>query len=288
MTDLAATAPAVTAPVHHEPEVLELTGEITPIPQLLRDLVKHWRLLPVLAKQDFTSKYRSASLGLAWSVFLPLFQGAILAVVFTKIVRVHTAAAYPVFVIAAMNTWSYFSSSFQTASTAIVDTGGLAGRIYFPRLLCAGMPAASGFPSYAISNVVLLILALAYGVGLHWSMLALPAVMLMTGVLASLFAAVVTMMHVYYRDVRYVVTALMIIWFYATPVIYPLSFVRNLRPLLVANPATGLVEAARWSIFSNATSAGSAIAVTAGWFVAAVIVALFVYRKHERIAVDRL
>lgn len=278
----AATATAVDRPV------LDLTGEITPIRELLAGLRRHWRLLPVLARQDFTARYRSASLGLAWSVFLPLFQGAILAVVFTHVVRVHTTTSYPVLVISGMNTWAYFSTSFSTGSTAIVDTAGLAGRVYFPRLLCAAMPSASGMPSYAIANAVLIVLAVGFGVGLHLTMLALPLVMLLAGALATVLAAVVSVLHVYYRDVRYVVTALMIAWFYATPVIYPITLVHQLRPLLVANPATGLVQAARWSVTGSAASAGAAILVTVGWTVGAALLALFVYRRQERIAVDRL
>lgn len=284
MSDLAPPAPDTVTAL----PVLELSGEVTPVRRLLRDLAGHWPLLAVLARQDFTARYRSASLGLAWSVFLPLFQGAILAVIFTRVVRVHGTPSYPVFVVAGMNTWSYFSTSFQTASTSIVDTGGLAGRVYFPRLLCPAMPAASGLPSYAIANVVLIVLALAFGVGLHPQLLALPLVMLLAGVLASMLAAVVTMLHVYYRDVRYVVTALLIVWFYGTPVIYPITLVHQLRPLLVANPATGLVQAVRWCVFGHADSAGAAIAVTGGWLVVATVVALAVYRRHERIAVDRL
>lgn len=268
--------------------VLELGGEVTPIPQLLGDLVRHWRLLPVLARQDFVARYRSASLGLVWSIFLPLFQGAILAVVFTKVVRIHVDTSYPVFVIAGMNTWNYFTTSFTTGSTAVVDNGGLASRVYFPRLLCAAMPVASGFISYAIANAVLVILVFGFGVGWHVTLLALPVVMLLPALLCTCLAAFVAMLHVYFRDVRYVVTALMLVWFYATPVIYPLTLVHQLRPLLVANPATGMVQAVRWSVLGSATSAGSAVLVTIAWIVVAATLSLLVYRRHERIAVDRL
>ena len=66
--------------------VLELSGESTPVGELLRGLARSWRLLPMLAKQDYVARYRSAFLGLLWSVFLPLLQGAVLAVVFTHVV----------------------------------------------------------------------------------------------------------------------------------------------------------------------------------------------------------
>ena len=52
--------------------VLELSGESTPVKDLLGGVARSWRLLPMLAKQDYVARYRSAMLGLLWSVFLPL------------------------------------------------------------------------------------------------------------------------------------------------------------------------------------------------------------------------
>src|SRR6201989_876306 len=103
--------------------VLELAGESTPVKDLLRGVARSWRLLPMLAKQDYVARYRSAMLGLLWSVFLPLLQGAVLAVVFTHVVRIHSdAPSYPVFVLAGMTAWAYLSTSWSLGSTAIVDS----------------------------------------------------------------------------------------------------------------------------------------------------------------------
>src|SRR5436305_10109124 len=124
-----------TLPSSAEKPVLELTGETTPLPVLLGDLWSRRSLLPMLAAKDFHSRYRSASLGVLWSVFLPLLQGAVLAAVFTKIVKIHTPYSYPVFVLSGMVTWSYFTQSLSASSTSIVDGAAIAGKVYFPRLL---------------------------------------------------------------------------------------------------------------------------------------------------------
>lgn len=268
--------------------VLELTGESTPLRVLLRDLRRHWRLLPVLARQDFAARYRSASLGLLWSVFLPLFQGAVLAVVFTHVVRIHTGVSYPVFLIAGMNAWTYFNTAFNTGATAIADTGALAGRVYFPRLLLPAMPAAANFPSLAIANVVLVLLMVVFGVPLTWRLVLLPVVMAATAVLAFGFAALAALAHVYFRDVRYLITAGLIIWFYGTPVIYPLHLAKSLQPLVVANPVTGIVQAVRWTVFGTAERVGPAVLVTLAWTCVLLVASLLAFRRHERIAVDRL
>jgi lipopolysaccharide transport system permease protein len=268
--------------------VLELDGESTPVPVLLRDLRRHLHLLPVLARQDFTARYRSATLGMTWSVVLPLLQGTVLAVVFTHIVRINVGASYPVFVIAGVNTWNYFSTSISTGSTSVADTSTLAGRVYFPRLLLPAMPCASGLPSYAIANAVLLILMAAFHVDYTWRLVALPAVMLLAALLAFSVAAITSMLHVYFRDVRYIVTAAILVWFYATPVIYPLTRAHRFEPYLVANPATGLVQTVRWCVLGTATDAGRGIVVSVGWTIGLLLVVVAAYRRYERVAVDRL
>jgi lipopolysaccharide transport system permease protein len=269
--------------------VLELTGETTSLRDLVGGLRRHWRLMPLLARQDFSSRYRSASLGLAWSVFLPLLQAAVIAVVFRQIVRINVSGLnYPVYVLSAVTTWSYFNNSVTLGSTAITDTATLAGRIYFPRMLLPAMPAFSNLIGYGISLIVLLLLMPIEGVTITWRLLLLPALAIGAGLLAIGFAEITALLHVYFRDTRYLVQAANIPWFYATPIIYPLSLAHRLRPVILANPATGLVQAARWIVFGTATDVGLAVLITVGWTLALIAVSLFAYRGHDRNAVDRL
>jgi lipopolysaccharide transport system permease protein len=269
--------------------VLDLTGEATPLARLVGDLWRGRRLLPMLAAKDFHSRYRSASLGVLWSVFLPLVQGAVIAVVFTRVVRVSTGVSYPVFVVSGIVTWSYFSQSLTAGSTAIVDASDMAGKVYFPRLILAGVPALANMVSFAISSAVILILMGLFGVTYQWTLVLLPAAMFLALVLSILISAITMLAHVYFRDVRYIVQATLLVALYATPIIYPLEKAHSLRPLLVfGNPMTGIIQLTRFAVFGKADSLGVAVAVSCAYLVALTLVTLVAYRRHERIAVDRL
>src|SRR3954451_7068135 len=115
--------------------VLELTGSRTPVRVLLADLWQHRDLLAMLARQDYRSRYRSASLGLLWSIFLPLLQGLVIAIVFGKLIGGGQAKVYIPYVVTGVTSFGYLSQSLTAASTSIVDQGAIAGRIYFPRLV---------------------------------------------------------------------------------------------------------------------------------------------------------
>ncbi len=90
--------------------VLDLSGERTAVRPLLVDLFRHRDLLRMLAMQDFRGRYRSASLGLAWSVLLPVLQGVVIAIVFAHIIGGGKTGSYAPYVIVGITVWSYSSS----------------------------------------------------------------------------------------------------------------------------------------------------------------------------------
>jgi lipopolysaccharide transport system permease protein len=270
--------------------VLELSGEATPMPTLLRDLWAHRGLLPMLAAKDFHARYRSATLGVLWSVLLPLLQGGVFAVVFTRVVGVphDDGISYPVFVISGMVMWSFFTQSLTAGSTSIVDGGAIAGKVYFPRSILPAVPVLANTVSLAIAQGTVLGLMLLFGVSFGVTLLLLPVAMVLTAAVATILAEPLALLHVYFRDVRYVVQAGLLIALYASPVIYPLDAAGDLRPVLLVNPMTGALQLTRFAVFGEADALGPTVAVSVAWIIGLGAAALLAFRRHERIAMDRL
>lgn len=275
--------------------VLDLAGERTTVWALVKDFWAHRDLLSMLAKQDYRSRYRSASLGLAWSVLLPLLQGLVIAVVFNKLTGGGHTKLYVPYVICGVTAFGFFSSSLSAASTSIVDNGAIAGRIYFPRLVLPTIAPTANLPGLLISISVALAITLLTGGGPGWWVLLIPAAVLLAWSLAVSAGALLTMLHVYSRDVRYVVQAGLLVLFYATPIIYFLRGSSGIRalphgivPYVVANPATGVVQLVRLALTGEAAYVGPAVAVTGGWIAVLSVLVLTVYARLERVACDRL
>lgn len=255
---------------------------------LVSDLVRARSLVAMLARQDFAARYRSAVLGLAWTVALPLLQGIVLAIVFTRIVKVQTDQPYVAFVLVGIASWAYLNGSISAASTSIVDGGSLATKLYFPRLVLPAIAPTSNLAGYAISMVVGVVVAVAQTGRVPPQLLLLPAAMVLAYLLAIAVSACAALLHVFFRDMRYLVTAVLLVAFYGTPVIYPLELAGQLAPFVLANPATGVVQLTRWCVFGDADSLGVALAWTLGWTALLTAVALRAYGRHERTACDRL
>lgn len=267
-------------------EGFDLDASPTPSAALLSDLWAHRGLLAVLARKDFVVRYRRASLGLLWALGLPLFQAAVLALVFGRFVHIG-GSDYAVFVLAGVVPWTFVSSTIGTGVTAIVDGAELSTRIWFPRALFPLVIVAANAYGLVIGVAALVVVGAAMGVFGPQALLVIPAAALAV-LLTAAVCLVTAALQVAYRDVRYLVQAGLLAWFYVTPVIYPLSATKGLAPWLRANPATGVIETFRAATVGAGSAATTSIAWTVGWSVALLGLALVLYRRNDRTFADLL
>jgi len=267
----------------------ELRGPVTPVRTLFRDIWRARSLLRMLSRRDFYVRYRRPSFGVLWAVGLPLLNAIVLSIVFSRIVRVRTGVNYPTFVMSGVLPWTFFAGTVASASTSITGGSGIASKVYFPRVLLPLVTELANFYGFVPG------IALLFGVALYnkvpigpSALILLPAVVALL-VITDGFALVFAALHVYFRDVSFIVAASLQAWFYASAVVYPLTLVPRgpLRTIVELNPMTGVVELFRMAIFGipPVTVAASAIA---GWAVVLVAVGALLYRRFDRVFVDLL
>jgi ABC-type polysaccharide/polyol phosphate export permease len=292
--DITPAGPRTEAPApQHPDEGFLLTGPSTPIRQLVRDVWRSRALLVMLARKDFFVRYRRTLLGIGWAVGLPLVQAAVLTAVFSRVVHanrlVGTGRSYAVFLYAGLVPWTYLSSTLPAASTAIVDNLDLITKVYFPRVLTVVLAACSGLVPLGAGLVILLGLSTTLGPGLSVRTLwLLPGVALLV-LLVVAFGALVSALHVYVRDLRYAVQAVMTVAFYATPVLYPVRAVpASLRDLVIASPAAGPIALFRRATGAADRSAAAAVLCSLVWLVVVGVAGLVLQGRRDRVFVDLL
>lgn len=269
--------------------VLDLDGRPVSRRAWLADVWAHRGVLGMLSRADFQVRYKRASFGVLWAVAVPVLQSVVLAVVFAKVIRVGNGRAFGAYVMSGVLAWSYFSGAVGAGATAIVDGTGLTDKVWFPRALLPLVPTLANAVGLLVSLVVLLIALPILGVGLSPRLvLLIPAAILLVTLAASLSLCLAAL-HVYFRDVRFLVQAGLLVWFYVTPIAYPRSLLGpRLGTLLDFNPVSGVVI-----LFHQATVGGAgpmvrpvivSVAVTLFLLVAAVEV----NRRHDRLFVDLL
>lgn len=269
------------------PRTLVLADRPEPWGAWLADLRRHREVLGALVRKDFQTRYKRAALGVLWVVAVPLLQGAVMALVFSRVVRVGGGDGFTEYVISGILPWAYFSTALATATTSIVDGAGLTDKVWFPRALLVVVPCLSNLIGFVVSLLVL-IATLPF---LHAPMgadllLMVPGAVLLVAFTTGL-SLVVSALHVSFRDVRFIVQAALLVWIYVTPVLYRASLLGGLAPWVDANPLTGVV-----ALFHTSVGGHEALVRPVLVSVAATVVLLVVgaeaQRRRDRLFVDLL
>jgi lipopolysaccharide transport system permease protein len=248
----------------------------------------------VLAKKDFYVRYRRTSLGILWALGLPLLQAVVLTIVFSKVVRAdrlvsHTGVSYPVFLYAGLVPWTFVATVLPGASTAIVDNLGLITKIYFPRLVTVLLVTLTGLVPLLTGVVALLALNAVEGTGFGLHVLWMLPGLLLVVTLVAAFGSALSALHVYSRDVRYVVQAAMTVGFYVTPVIYPLNAAPGaLRDVISYIPTAGPVELFRAATVGTDPGWERAVFASITWCVVVGTLGLVLQSRRDRVFVDLL
>lgn len=215
-----------------------------------------WRyreLLYFLAWRDVTIRYKQTVLGVLWAFIQPFIKLVVFSVIFGGLAKIDSEGfPYPIFVFAGLLPWQFFSESLSRSSSSVAGSANLITKVYFPRLIVPLSSAGACLVDFAISFAILFGLMIWYGLPISLSTLAiLPLVALTilaalgTGILLSAF-------NVAYRDFQYIVPFGIQIWFFLTPVVYPVRAIpEKWQWLLAMNPMTGIVDAYRSAILGK-------------------------------------
>ena len=263
-----------------------LTGEPTSPGRLLSALWSSRELCLTLARKEFFVRYRRAMFGLAWAVALPALQAVVLAVILSRVARFNIPH-YGVFIFAGTVAWAYFSASLSAGTTAIVDNASLSSKIYFPRAVLPVAACAANVFALVIGVVILLVASIAAGVspGVR-TLYLLPGVVLSVALSVAL-AVTASALHVYLRDVKYGVQAALLVWFYVTPIFYPITWLHGaIASVVRANPVTSVVEMFQAAALPGVAVDPTAIVATVGWTAALAVTGLVLHCRFDRLFAD--
>jgi lipopolysaccharide transport system permease protein len=246
MTTLQEEKPTVIHPIHIQPPTLWPSIN-------LRELWAFRDLLFILMLRDVQLRYKQTALGVAWVVLQPLAAALIFAAIFGGFAHLPTnGAAYFPFVFAGLLAWNMFAGALQRAGNSLVSDARLITKVYFPRLIIPLASCAAVLVDLAVSLVVMAVLLIAFQIPLTLNILALPAAILLTFLLALGASLLISALNVYYRDFMYVLPFLIQIWMYASPVVYSASLIpERFRSFYAINPMVGAIDAVRWALLGG-------------------------------------
>ncbi|MCA1632776.1 MAG: ABC transporter permease [Acidobacteria bacterium] len=277
----AATADDSLAPLPEGPRIL-IESEESGVRLNLGEVWAYRELLYFLTRRDIKVRYKQTLLGAAWVIIQPLLMMLIVTLVFNRFARLDAGPMpYPLFAYSGLLLWTFFASGVTNGTNSLISNSNLITKVYFPRMFIPAAAVGAGLFDLGIASLLLLALAVYYGVALTWGLLLLPVFVLLATVLALGVGMMVAALTVKYRDLRHALPFIIQFLMFASPVIYPSRIVPGRwRWILVVNPLTGIIEGFRAALSGQALD-WTSVAASAVVSFALLILAVYVFRRAE-------
>jgi len=226
----------------------------------LKDVWRYRDLLFMFVKRDFVSIYKQTILGPLWFLIQPILTTAMFIVVFKNVAKIPTDGIPPaLFYLSGLTIWNYFSTCITKTSTTFVSNASIFGKVYFPRLIMPLSNVVSNLIAFAIQLALLITFMVWYafhGYVFHFSkyLLLIPVIIILLAAMGLGIGIIISSLTTKYRDLSFLITFGIQLLMYATPVIYPLSYLSDkYKTFILLNPITPLIEIFRLAILGTGT-----------------------------------
>jgi lipopolysaccharide transport system permease protein len=259
------------------------------------DLLRYRDLFGNLFRRDFQARYKGSALGVVWSLANPLLLMGIYVLVFSLLWRVTDEIPhYALYLLAGLAPWIFFSTSLQAAARSMLDNANLIRKTRFPRQLVPLSTVATQLVTFAVMLAVLLVLNMALIPEVRdTALLAIPLAVVFVALVGGLAVAVAAA-NVVFRDVEHLVGALLLPWFFLTPILYRFDQLPGfsehhtiVQLLRYGNPITPPIEAIRAPLWEGRLPhAGDVVYLVVAALVSLAFGAWVFTRADDRIAVE--
>ncbi|WP_421740918.1 ABC transporter permease [Cellulomonas sp.] len=269
---------------------------------LIADVRSSRELLVNLTRREVKGKYKRTALGQLWSLANPLAQMLVYTLVFSVIIKITPEPGDPsglnifaLWLMCALLPWTFFTSVVTGGMASLVGNENLIKKVYFPRSTLVVSNAFAATYTWLIEMAVLLVALLLFGAN------PLPFLPLVIVAMAVLFvfslgvALLLSIANAYFRDMQHLVSIVFQVWFYLTPILYPISQVESIsadRGPLVGNvtlldiyklnPMEGFTEVFRNLLYDNRLPEWTTALECVVWALGAIVVGSWVFDRHQK------
>ncbi|NLD78740.1 MAG: ABC transporter permease [Mollicutes bacterium] len=250
--------------------------------KLFKDLYQYRELLKTNIQKEIRGKYKGAWLGVVWSYLNPLLMLVVYSVVFSKIMKIQIPN-YTMFLFTALIPWTFFTQTVSQGAFSVVANGSILKKVYFPREIIPISIVTSNVITFLISCIIMLFFIFVTGLGVSWYILLFPVVLISQYVLLLGITFILSSVTVYIRDLEHIITVLLMVMFYGTPIVYSMDMVpASMKAILLLNPMTPIINSYRDILFYKQMPNLKDLALIIIVAIVLFNIGLVIFRKLER------
>jgi lipopolysaccharide transport system permease protein len=262
----------------------------------LKELWQKKYLIWLFIKRDITVQFKQTIFGMGWYFISPLFSMFMYIVVFGRIAGIPTDdVPQPVFYLSGICLWEYFSECLTAVSATFQTNANLFGKVYFPRLVSPVSVVASKLFRFSLQLATFVIVYLLFvfkGVHLcpNWYLLLFPLLIVMIQALALGLGLIVSSLTTKYRDLTNFFGVFVSLWMYATPIVYPLSYVTNptLHKIMLFNPMTAFIETFKYGAYGAGEFSWQSLGYSAAIILVLLLLGISMFNRKQKFFIDTI
>lgn len=262
----------------------------------LRELWAKKYLIWLFIKRDITVQFKQTIFGMGWYFISPLFTMFMYIVVFGRVAGIPTDdIPQPVFYLSGICLWEYFAECLTAVSGTFQTNANLFGKVYFPRLVSPVSVVVSKMFRFSLQLATFIIVYLFFvfkGVDLHpnWYILLFPVLIFLIQCLALGLGLIISSLTTKYRDLTNFFGVFVSLWMYATPIVYPLSYVTNptLHRIMLLNPMTAIIETFKYGAYGAGQFSWSALGFSALVTFILLFIGIAMFNRKQKYFIDTI
>ena len=225
------------------------------------ELWRYRRILWFFASRRIKERYEDKTLGKFWVFAQPLAPILISTLIFGSMLQVPSdGVPYFLFFLAGMSCWRIFDRGVQRVTRSLDQNRALIKKVYFPRLIAPISSVAPALSEFGVLFTLLILTCVYYYVkdGVFYLRLGPQMLVAFLAVVMAAFLSIsiglwTSVMQVRHKDVQFSIRYFMQLWYYVTPVIFPLSELLKMLPpqlhfVAYLNPMSPVVEMYKWGV----------------------------------------
>ena len=268
-------------------------GTALRIPDFIVSLANLWHrreLLWNMTVRHLRGQYKQSVLGYAWALVMPLSQMLIMTLVFSRFLHIPSQGVpFALFLFVGLLPWNFFATALSSATDSVAGGSSLVTKVYFPREI---LPTAAIFTKVVdllFASLILVALMIYYGHMPTWTAAWVPLLFLIQFLFTLGLSLPLAALNLFFHDVRYLVGVALTLWFYLTPVMYPVDIVPDrYRILFDVNPISLFINAYRRVLLQDTSPGVGRLALGIVISMATFLIGYYLFKKMEPLFADRI
>ena len=263
----------------------------------MKEIWRYRDLLVLFVKRDFAAQFKQTVLGPIWHLVQPILTTITFMVLFNSIAGLPTDGIQAeVFYMSGIALWTYFSTCVTSTSTTFVNNAAIFGKVYFPRLIIPLSVVASNIVKFGIQFGLLIATIIFYHfytnqpIYINLSWLLIPPMLLMMAGMGLGLGIIISSVTTKYRDLNVLIGFGVQLLMYATPIVYPLSYLlakkQKYAAIIRFNPLTSIVETFRYAMFRKGTLDVPGLTYSFCFMIAVLFIGMVIFNRVEKTFMD--